>query len=235
MNYQQIDPDLPSISRWIKLNRKYPGESTLRMMEYEALEKVSLTGKMLDLGGGEKSKYRAKLPKEVEYFSVNIDPEIEPTWLVEPGKPLPVEDNFFDCCISMNTLEHVYDPKALVEEIYRSLKPGGTVYITVPWIFRIHGHPYDFNRMAPSWWETTMETVGFSEASVLPLIWGRYSTGASIVGHRGLFKSIRRHIPHINDVIYATFARSGADGKYSGKRGQRICNVAPGHFISATK
>lgn len=235
MQFKLIDPQLPSLRRWLALNRKYPKESTLRMMEYELLSKVPLKGKVFDLGGGNKAKYRSILPESIEYSSANIDPDIEPTWLVKPGEPLPVNDAKFDCCITMNTLEHVYDPAALVREIHRVLKNGGTVHITIPWIFRIHGHPDDFTRPTPSWWQKTLEDAGFSSAEVTPLVWGRYSTGASIVGIRGLFKGLRRHIVHMQDCLYAFFVFRNTNGKYCGRRGQRVCNVAPGHFISATK
>jgi 2-polyprenyl-3-methyl-5-hydroxy-6-metoxy-1,4-benzoquinol methylase len=36
-------------------------------------------------------------------------------------------------------LEHVANPFAAVAEINRMLKPGGYVYITTPFNFRIHG------------------------------------------------------------------------------------------------
>ena len=235
MEYRQIDPDMPSIGRWISLNRKHPRHSTLRMLEYEALEKMELKGTLLDVGGGENSRYRKNLPSEIEYSSVNIDPDINPTWLVEPGKKLPIKSNTFDMCMSMNTLEHVYDPKFLVGEIFRILKPGGKVIITVPWIFCIHGHPDDYTRATPSWWRTTLEDTGFSSGEVQPLVWGRYSTAASISGYRmGLF-GLRRHFTHFKDFVYAAITIHNTNGKYSGKRGQRICNVAPGHFIVAVK
>ena len=42
MEYRQIDPDLPSLGRWFSLNRRFPRESTLRMLEYEALGKADI-------------------------------------------------------------------------------------------------------------------------------------------------------------------------------------------------
>jgi SAM-dependent methyltransferase len=204
------------------------------MLEYEMLDDLKLEGKVLDLGGGDKSKYREKLPSDIDYQSVNIDPSIEPTWLVEPGEPIPAEDSHFDYCISLNTLEHVYDPVFLVREIYRLLKAEGTVHIMVPWIFQIHGHPDDFTRATPSWWRRTLEDAGFDSAEVTPLVWGRYSSGASITGIRGLFKGTRRHLVHARDSVNASlfFGRAGA---YTGRRGQHICNIASGHLITATK
>ncbi len=230
------DPKLPTLGRWIELNRRFPNNSTLRMLEYEKLSSIELTGKVLDLGGGKNARYKKYLPATIsELVSINIDKNIDPTFLIRPGEKFPLEDNSIDSCITLNTLEHVYDPKFLIEEILRVLKPGGKVHITVPWIFRIHGHPDDFSRFTPSWWAQALQDTGYSNATILPLIWGRYSTAASISGIRGLFKGIRNHSIHLNDIIYAFFRFVGTDAKYTGKRGQRICNVASGHFITAQK
>lgn len=230
MKVAQVAPALPSVSRWLRLCRSYPNNSTLRKLEYERLETLNLQGKVLDVGGGENSRYRDHLPGEIDYSSVNIDPSINPTWLVEVGQPWPIPADEFDHCISFNTLEHVYDASALVAEMHRVLKPGGEIHICVPWMFRIHGHPDDYFRATPSWWQTTLENAGFVECSILPLVWGRYSTSHSfLINNRGL----PSHLAHLRDAIYAACLFRG--NEYSGSRGSRICNSALGHFISATK
>jgi len=235
MNYQLIDPPLPTVQRWVNLARRYPGTSTLRKLQYEHLGQLDLRGRVLDLGGGANALYRKLLPTGLDYSSINIDPEIEPTWVVVPGQPLPVESNTFDTCLSMNTLEHVWDGKQLLREIHRVLKPGGRAHITVPFLFRIHGFPDDYIRTTPSWWKQALEEAGFKEASVTPLVWGRYSTAASVAGVRGLLKRTRYTLPHLWDVAYAAALCRNMGGHYRGVRGQVICNVAVGHFISATK
>ena len=206
------------------------------MLEYELLMQLDIRGSLLDLGGGERAMYHQYLPKKIdEYFSVNIDPNINPTHLVKPGEKLPFDDNSMDNCLSLNTLEHVYDDQFLIQEIFRVLKPGGTFFITVPWMFAVHGHPDDYSRHTPSWWKQVLSDAGYSSASILPLIWGRHSTSASITGWRGIFVGLRKHIAHLKDIFYAKMMFSSKEGTYSGKRGQRICNIAPGHFITAIK
>lgn len=230
------DPRVPTIRRWRNLNRRFCGNSTLRMLEYEKLSELELTGVVLDLGGGDNARYKVYLPDTIEkYVSVNIDPDIAPTHLIEPGEKLPIDDNSIDNCISLNTLEHVYDAKFLIAEIHRVLKPGGKFFITVPWIFTVHGHPDDYSRHTPSWWNQTLKDTGYASANIMPLIWGRQSTAVSITGFRGIFVGLRKHIAHLKDIIYAKLMFSKTGGVYSGKRGQRICNVAPGHFITAVK
>lgn len=50
---------------------------------------------------------------------------------IEAGaESLPFSDNTFDFIYSFEVMEHVMDPKKMLEEIYRVLKPGGLSYIT---------------------------------------------------------------------------------------------------------
>lgn len=52
--------------------------------------------------------------------------------VIEPGKPLPMEDGFFDMIVSDVTFEHVADPAAVAEELLRVLRPGGVICARTP-------------------------------------------------------------------------------------------------------
>lgn len=187
---------------------------------------------MLDVGGGKRSKYRHLLPEAIDYQSINIDPDIQPTHTLAPGDPFPCSDATFDTVISLNTLEHIYDAQFILKEMHRVLKAGGEAHITVPFMFRIHGHPDDYRRATPSWWREALQQSGFSSVTVTPLVWGRYTTAASISGHR-ILPRLRMRLAHLKDIAYAN-ATFKAD-TYSGKRGQNICNVALAHFVTARR
>lgn len=51
-------------------------------------------------------------------------------------------------CVSV--LEHVERPWLFAENIEFMLEPGGTILVTVPWIWRIHNYPSDYWRMTPA-------------------------------------------------------------------------------------
>lgn len=59
-----------------------------------------------------------------------------------------VPDNSIDCVISVSTLERVRYPQRVVKEILRILKPGGVVYVSVPFVFPFHSDPYDNYRFS---------------------------------------------------------------------------------------
>lgn len=48
------------------------------------------------------------------------------------AEKLPFADSSFDKVFCLDTLEHVFDEKAAVSEIYRILKPGGSLILSVP-------------------------------------------------------------------------------------------------------
>lgn len=59
---------------------------------------------------------------------------------------LPLADNKFDAVLLLEVLEHVSDDRQALCEIHRVLKPGGKLYISVPFIYPLHDKPADFHR-----------------------------------------------------------------------------------------
>ena len=53
-------------------------------------------------------------------------------------EPLPFPDDYFDCVLFTEVLEHLlYDPRKLVDEIYRVLRPRGELVVSTPNVLRI--------------------------------------------------------------------------------------------------
>ncbi len=59
---------------------------------------------------------------------------------------VPISDESLDGVVSIAVLEHVPDPEAHVEEMWRVLKPGGRVLCYVPFMQPFHASPYDYQR-----------------------------------------------------------------------------------------
>lgn len=51
----------PSFARYRRLFWNSKGKSILRCLEYERLSKLGLTGRVLDFGGGRKSRYSCEM------------------------------------------------------------------------------------------------------------------------------------------------------------------------------
>lgn len=61
------------------------------------------------------------LPTDVEFVTANLD-------LV----PIPIADGIGDVVVSVETIEHLENPRAFVRELVRLARPGGWIFITTP-------------------------------------------------------------------------------------------------------
>ena len=88
------------------------------------------------------------VPSRPDILNVDIFPFACVDLLVDPG-PLPIRSCSIDLVLSIAVLEHVRDPGEMVSEIYRLLKPSGTVFCFIPFMQPIHSAPGDFRRWTP--------------------------------------------------------------------------------------
>lgn len=70
---------------------------------------------------------------------------------------LPFADNSVDAVINEFVLEHIQQPTAAVAEMKRILKPGGLIYISLPFIENFHSSPHDYNRWTKMGLRTLMQ------------------------------------------------------------------------------
>ena len=87
----------------------------------------------------------------------------------------------FDAVIALAILEHVYDPQAAVDVIHSILKPGGTAYLYVPFLFRYHGPPdlsfQDYQRFSRDGFAYLLRD--FETVTLYP-VRGRFSTAINL-------------------------------------------------------
>jgi SAM-dependent methyltransferase len=79
---------------------------------------------------------------------------------------IPVEDDRFDAIIFNQTMEHLPRPLAVLCELQRVLKPGGTMICTAPLFYEEHEAPYDFYRYTQFAWHHLMQEAGLEIVSL---------------------------------------------------------------------
>ena len=87
------------------------------------------------------------------YYANVINLEIVPyatTDVLAVLEMIPFANDTFDYVISNAVLEHVRDPFTAAREILRVLKPGGRLYIQVPFLQPYHGYPHHYYNMTKS-------------------------------------------------------------------------------------
>lgn len=227
-----------SLKRLRNIVRETRKISLLRALEYEHCARLKLSGRILDYGGGAVTKYNDRfkdwcLPG-YEYESVNIDPEARPTYLVEVGEPLPIASERYDAVISLNTFEHVYDNRSVFREIARVLRPGGQFTYSVPFLFRVHGHPDDYIRGTPNFWLNMLQEAGFEDSQFELLSWGPFSTGQFTSGLPGPLKRFRMLSGLSLDLLYSALNYDTLKMD-NAAQDNPLCAAPLGYFVTAIR
>lgn len=81
---------------------------------------------------------------------------------------IPKEENTYDVVINTQVLEHVPDPQKVIRELYRILKPGGSLYVTAPQGWGVHGAPYHYFNFTNHGLELLFNNAGFDVQYINP-------------------------------------------------------------------
>jgi len=135
---------------------------------------------LLDAGAGE-SVYK-KFFAHCDYRAIDLAIG-ESRWnysnldFVGPLDNMPIDDDKFDAVLCTQVLEHLEWPRESVKEMYRVLKPGGRLFVTVPMAHPEHQTPYDFFRYTSYGLESICRHAGFQAIKITPFggMWTRWA------------------------------------------------------------
>ena len=108
------------------------------------------SGLVLDIGCGT-GIHKKFLGKECSYYGLDL-PFTSINWYGTRPDVYGTADAlpFRDCCVStvllLDVLEHLKSPNNCLNEINRTLSPGGILIVKIPFIYPIHDAPLDYNR-----------------------------------------------------------------------------------------
>lgn len=118
----------------------------LRMQKFfAARERV---GKVLDVGAQYCPYYPLFRGKCESYSSLDIVPS-PIVDLVCNAEDMPIENGSYDLVLCTQVLEHCTSPERIINECHRVLRDGGSLIVTVPSIYPVHGYPADNWRFMP--------------------------------------------------------------------------------------
>jgi colanic acid/amylovoran biosynthesis glycosyltransferase len=142
-----------------------------------ALKEVLLKfhGVLLDVGSAS-MPYKPLLIAEAKNMSGYISLDLKPSErypfnpdLIWDGKTIPLQDNAVNCAIATEVFEHFPNPETVMVEILRVLEPGGILFFTVPFLWRLHTVPFDEYRYTPFSLERHLRNAGFGDVKIKPL------------------------------------------------------------------
>ena len=82
---------------------------------------------------------------------------------------LPFRDGAFDAALNVVTLEHVREPAQVMQELARTLAPGGKLLLIAPHEWEEHQQPYDYYRYTRYGLEYLLRTAGFTDMDIQPV------------------------------------------------------------------
>jgi SAM-dependent methyltransferase len=142
----------------------------------EAGESIPNGALVLDAGAGN-CPYK-NLFSHTKYESADFCQVVkeygEITYVCDLNK-IPVEDNRYDLIYCSQTLEHIPEPGEVLEEFFRILKPGGSLWLSAPLFYEEHEKPYDFYRYTQFGLRHLLETSGF-QVTKIEWLEGYYGT-----------------------------------------------------------
>lgn len=140
---------------------------------------VAPVGKVLDIGCG----WRTYCKKAIR---LDINQEYNPDIVADIQQGSGFVSNCFDTILMLDVLEHIEHPHKAVKEVKRILKPGGTLYITVPFCFPRHGVEYyrfselAFKKMLEGF---ELKIIAVKKSKLWNLVWNYYWQDIIVEGY----------------------------------------------------
>ena len=100
---------------------------------------------VLDVGSGA-SPYH-EFFKVKKYTTADIDIRSHPDLKITNNK-IPCKNEIYDVIVCTQVLEHVFNFSKLIQEMHKKLKPGGRIFVSVPFVYHEHGIPNDYWRFS---------------------------------------------------------------------------------------
>lgn len=115
-------------------------------------------GKGVDIGGG---------PRRLDARLIHLDVVRHAACdCTADARHLPFASEVFDLAVSQETVEHVDDPFLAVREMVRVVRPGGKIYLQVPFVIGYHPGPEDYWRFTRAGVAVLLRQAGIPAAQI---------------------------------------------------------------------
>jgi SAM-dependent methyltransferase len=128
-----------------------------------------MRGTVVDLGCGKRPYEQDILHHAERYIGIdwsNTLHGLQADIIADVGRPLPIRDACADTVVSFEVLEHVAEPTVMLAQAYRVLRPGGGLFLSVPFQWWVHEAPWDFYRYTRYGLEYLLTKAGFIDITV---------------------------------------------------------------------
>ena len=144
------------------------------------------------------------LLEKVDYKILDPVPDYDPDIVGDIHK-LPFADNSQEAIICIAVLEHVENPILAFQEMHRVLKPGGQLFIYVPFLFYYHAHEGYYK----DFWRFTKDSLAwlgkdFASFEISP-IRGAFETWVKLspLGRYTVFNKLANIVDRVTGKIHS--------------------------------
>lgn len=82
------------------------------------------------------------------------------------NRQLPINKEVADVVVSFQVLEHLYAPQIMLNEAFRILRPGGRIFLAVPFQWWVHEAPHDYFRYTRYGLNYLLSNAGFADIEI---------------------------------------------------------------------
>lgn len=127
-------------------------------------------GDLLDVGAGDVPYREIFEPYVNVYHTVDHERRTDGIDFEADAQDMSgvVPSDRYDTVLLIEVLEHVPNPFRVVGELFRVLRQGGKVILSVPHLSRLHEEPFDFYRYTHYGLKHLFENAGFDVVELVP-------------------------------------------------------------------
>lgn len=156
-------------------------------------------GVVLDIGGRDRGLFKKPKQEVKKWIFADIESTHNPDIVLDVANMNNIFDKSIDVINAIELFEHVEKIEDGLRECYRVLKDDGLMIISVPFLFQIHGDPYDYQRWTIEKWRMELKKYNFKINKIE--IMGRvFTLLADII--RNIFNSLPRPVNRISYLFY---------------------------------
>lgn len=134
------------------------------------IRSLDFSGRVVDLGCGNAPYKDFVLETASEYIGVDREDTRydgkNVNVFADLSGVLPFDAEYADNVICFNVLDDLPEPGFFLSECFRILRPGGTMFLMVPFAWPIHEEPHDYYRFTRYGLEYLLKKCGFIEIMI---------------------------------------------------------------------
>lgn len=190
-------------------------------------------GTVLEIGGSTRGHFVP--PNAVDHWIVaDIVPSSEVAVVLDIAQMGCIRSNTIGAIKVAEVFEHVIDPVRGLKECYRILRPGGFMFLTVPFLHRVHADPTDMQRWTADKWHEELAAAGF-QVEVFEVI-GRFFSLAGDLG-KVFIRTLPRPVRRVAMILgFPLLSRVGRlDNTRWARRHSLLMTYHTGYFAALRK